>query len=767
MSPAGLVAKAGRIAEPVIAQGMARMGAAATPGLLAKATAAGVVGAAEAGLYGAGQALSEAAHLGDPQLAGELLMSKMGGNALLGGGAAAMFSLGTGAIGKALMKGREWAAGRRAVADASSEAEAIAAAQARARAAGETSSDVEAKIGAVLEESPSRKMQELFDEKTRQRTNMIWGQSKQDELADIATKARTRMNEIRNDIDEYLTMEGKIRGFQRDMAEKPPAPVAETVAYGRTKVLDVIENLETYLAPENIQSIDRRVANDFKKLTQRFRNDHLKKIEDNITDTDPAKAGGRVMGIVDDVKRRVDKLHNKYINSSELSSEYTTDALEDMADALRYDLEDMTIWGEGAAGRQIKVNRAWVPDLALSRARTQWLNQQVATMPGKSKRAIRRADRGKILRGIKTANNDLEKESMILRESSATEAHLLDTLVNSYEGVHPRAFKLLEEFKQNADTIQSVMKEAAGIADDMDGWDRFVRQTTDVPGGGIARKLVVTGAATANQISRMNVLAETTAGVASRVKATAKAMVETGTKAAKAVKKGVETGARGVKEAVPFVPGLVEEPYEDLKDRYNKAVKIDMEHQTNLGILHNRIYDVTQNIADVAPETTVALAQTAVRASEFMRSKMVIPPIRPSDVTAHLSTRQRIPDTMMAKYLRYREGLDPIQALDKMKKGKISREGAEAFRTVYPQMFALVESEVMNGLVTAKEPLPYENLIHLSILLGRPLHPSLEPGFIASMQKMHARTKEERKPPQARKIPDMASNQASRSQQLV
>ncbi len=196
-------------------------------------------------------------------------------------------------------------------------------------------------------------------------------------------------------------------------------------------------------------------------------------------------------------------------------------------------------------------------------------------------------------------------------------------------------------------------------------------------------------------------------------------------------------------------------------------METDKQHQGDMVILQDRISRVTQNTADIAPNTTMAFAQTAVRASEFMRSKRPDPPLRPSDVTAHLDTRQRVSDSQMAKYLRYREGLDPIQAMEKLAKGEISREGAETFRTVYPQMFEMVKSEIATQLTEADTAMPYDTLMHLSILVGAPLHPSFEPKFVATVQKMHANERKERKKPTPKSAPKMADRYESRSHELA
>ncbi|NIR26619.1 MAG: hypothetical protein GWN77_06595, partial [Gammaproteobacteria bacterium] len=184
--------------------------------------------------------------------------------------------------------------------------------------------------------------------------------------------------------------EGKIRRFQKEMAANPPAPVAATVKWGESVVEATLRDLDTMIASKD--KYDRRSINMLDKLVKRVRGEgqHLQKIRELVKDPDPATAGGAVMGLVDDVKRRIDKVVKKHYRSPDLASEVITDELEDMADRIRFDLEDPTMWGEGAAAKQIADNRAWKADLTLSRSRNAWLNESIGTLPGNF-REVKRA----------------------------------------------------------------------------------------------------------------------------------------------------------------------------------------------------------------------------------------------------------------------------------------------------------------------------------------------------------------------------------------
>ncbi|NIR26620.1 MAG: hypothetical protein GWN77_06600, partial [Gammaproteobacteria bacterium] len=69
--------------------------------------------------------------------------------------------------------------------------------------------------------------------------------------------------------------------------------------------------------------------------------------------------------------------------------------------------------------------------------------------------------------------------SRTLRDSTQTEVDLLDQLIGTHEGIDSRAYKLLEEFKQHANTVQEGMNEASTLAKDMKDWDTFIKETAD------------------------------------------------------------------------------------------------------------------------------------------------------------------------------------------------------------------------------------------------------------------------------------------------
>jgi hypothetical protein len=256
----------------------------------------------------------------------------------------------------------------------------------------------------------------------------------------------------------------------------------------------------------------------------------------------------------------------------------------------------------------------------------------------------------------------------------------------------------------------------------------------------------------------------------------ASTFVKTGT-----IQKVAETGAKRTKGAVSkffnladearkrgrrlVAPAAVklEEP-EPLSAVYNRKAAEHREFIGNPSLLAHRTTEIIGGADQVTPRTSMAIGATAVRAASFLQQKMPTPKVRASDIFAHIDPLQRVPDSEMAKYLRYAKAVeDPMSVISDFADGTVTREAAEALREVYPRMFAELETQITEQITARKEPLPYDATLRLSILLDRALHPSLEPKFIARAQMVHRKAKE-RRPPSERRVPDMAENQATEAQ---
>jgi hypothetical protein len=765
-SPAGMVARAGRAVEPGLARLLTTRTAAQSPGLLARSAASGIVGAGEAALYGVGEGLSEAAHLGDYSLAGELIMANMGGNALMGGTAAGAFTLGMGAIGRGLTKVATKARDAAYHSKLRPGSEAVSDAYAKAKAAGEIDQNVQSKVDIQIEETPQaaevKGLKAEWDNLRNLENAHVEGKGIRDNLIDEATALMRDRTRIMTRARDSIKMKHKIKFFQEQMKVAPPTNIKAINKYALDMADDILEKSKVIMdLPGNLPGTATHINKYLIKPAMK-EGGHVDQLLKLSSMKDTAQAAGAAMGIVDDLKRKLGRATKKHIRG-DLKGTPAEEALQDFYEQVRVKLEDPDIWGEASANAQRELNRSYFEDITLSRAKSALLYEG---FPREKMQwaDVYLADRKKMGRAVEMAHrSNVENSSEVLLNSLGTESTLLNNLLKFSKGVDPNVKKLAGEFDKKSQRIQQIMDEASELNTRMDTWEEGIRRSENLPFiFGAGRKIAIKGAASANAMSRMTALSEATANASSRIKGAVKATIQRGQEATRRAREGVTE----VKKVIPLAPVIADDE-ENLKKKYDKAVQQDKEYQDNPNLLQNRVIEFSQGMSDIAPNATFALMDTAARASQFMKSKRPEPPLRASDVTAHLTDRQRVSDSQMAKYLRYRDGLDPMDAMDKLAKGQISREGAETLREVYPQMFAMVEREMVGELANAEEALPVKDLMHLSILLDRPLHPSFEPAFVAAVQKVHREAKEERKPPVTRKAPNMAEDHASRSQQLA
>jgi hypothetical protein len=74
-----------------------------------------------------------------------------------------------------------------------------------------------------------------------------------------------------------------------------------------------------------------------------------------------------------------------------------------------------------------------------------------------------------------------------------------------------------------------------------------------------------------------------------------------------------------------------------------------------------------------------------------------------------------------ARFLRYAKAVDdPLSVLGDLEKGRLSREGVEALKSVYPGLYGELQGHVIAGLAERKQPLTYQQETALSVLLGVP-----------------------------------------------
>lgn len=92
-------------------------------------------------------------------------------------------------------------------------------------------------------------------------------------------------------------------------------------------------------------------------------------------------------------------------------------------------------------------------------------------------------------------------------------------------------------------------------------------------------------------------------------------------------------------------------------------------------------------------------------------------------------------DMEMRGWARYVAAVeDPHGVIERLASGEVTPEDAEAMRSVYPEMYAQVQREIMGQLGELQARLPYKRRLALSIFSGIPVDPAMDPRVLSILQ---------------------------------
>jgi hypothetical protein len=138
-------------------------------------------------------------------------------------------------------------------------------------------------------------------------------------------------------------------------------------------------------------------------------------------------------------------------------------------------------------------------------------------------------------------------------------------------------------------------------------------------------------------------------------------------------------------------------------------------------------------IAAGSPVMADRMETLAARRLEFLAGKV---PRRPD--LGGMKTgpdRWQPSDMEMRAFARYVAAVeDPAGIVDRLADGSVTPEDAEAMRAVYPEMMADITRQIIEGLPTLRQSLPYGRRLALSIFSGVPVDPSMDPHVLATLQ---------------------------------
>ncbi len=138
-------------------------------------------------------------------------------------------------------------------------------------------------------------------------------------------------------------------------------------------------------------------------------------------------------------------------------------------------------------------------------------------------------------------------------------------------------------------------------------------------------------------------------------------------------------------------------------------------------------------IAAGSPVMADRMETLAARRLEFLAGKV---PRRPDLGGMRTGPDRWQPSDMeMRAFARYVAAVeDPAAIVDRLADGSVTPEDAEAMRAVYPEMMADITRQIIEGLPTLRQSLPYSRRLALSVFSGVPVDPSMDPHVLATLQ---------------------------------
>lgn len=167
----------------------------------------------------------------------------------------------------------------------------------------------------------------------------------------------------------------------------------------------------------------------------------------------------------------------------------------------------------------------------------------------------------------------------------------------------------------------------------------------------------------------------------------------------------------------------------------------ELEHYSkNPTALEDKLADAVSGSASVAPQLSIGVAKEAQRAVQYLYDKAPKPPPQITVFPIMEVSRWRPSDYELGKFAaRMQVANNPMSILADLKDRRLSPEGVETLRDLYPAVADKIASQLIDSIAeNGNTDVPYNDRLQLSMLLGAPVDPTLQPEFIASMQASYA-----------------------------
>jgi hypothetical protein len=149
--------------------------------------------------------------------------------------------------------------------------------------------------------------------------------------------------------------------------------------------------------------------------------------------------------------------------------------------------------------------------------------------------------------------------------------------------------------------------------------------------------------------------------------------------------------------------------------------------------VRQRIAKQLAPLAAASPVLADRLETIAARRVTFLASKL---PRRPDAFGLQVGPDRWQPSDMeMRTFARYVAAVeDPGAIVERLADGSVTPEDAEAMKSVYPEMFADIQQQILQQLPALRATLPYQRRLAFSVFSGVPVDPALDPAVLTRLQ---------------------------------
>lgn len=211
------------------------------------------------------------------------------------------------------------------------------------------------------------------------------------------------------------------------------------------------------------------------------------------------------------------------------------------------------------------------------------------------------------------------------------------------------------------------------------------------------------------------------------------------------LRKALERGARAVNAGrlERAIPKTLRALYsqEQRRQEYKEITNQLRELASNPEALMDTLADVTDGPSDVSPELGTYIAGTYVRAVQYLASELP-----PADQVTPFSHLRDLEPSMaeISSFVRKYEALeDPLGIIRMAAEYRLTADHVAAVRSVYPELFTMIQAEITNMLGDLQKLPPYSARMMVGTLLDVPADPSLDPQFIFRLQQRYAQTSQQ------------------------